>query len=335
MMEFDLVFVWVCIISLSVLVYVLLDGFDLGIGVLYMFEKDHNNRNLMMNSIAPVWDGNETWLILGGGGLLAVFPLAYATLLPALYAPIIAMLLGLVFRGVAFEYRSRDEKHLFIWNSAFIGGSFVAAFAQGITLGALVHGIKVVDRAYAGGWWDWLTPFSLLTGFAVVAGYMLLGSTWLVMKLEGEVQTRMRHYAKISGIVTLVFLSLFSVWTPLHFSQYLHNWIGTPNVYFTWIIPASVGLISYRLFTSLHKGKDVEPFLMALVLFIVSFIGLGVSLFPHIIPPSITFWDAAAPDKSLRFTLIGAAILIPTILTYMGFAYWVFRGKVNPEDGYH
>lgn len=334
-MEFDLVFVWALIISFAVLVYVLLDGFDLGVGLLYAFEKDNEHRDLMMNSIAPVWDGNETWLVLGGGGLLAVFPLAYSVLLPALYAPIIAMLLGLVFRGVAFEYRGRDEKHLFLWNSAFIGGSFVAAFAQGVTLGALVNGIKVVDRTYAGGWWDWLTPFSVLTGFAVVAGYMLLGSTWLVMKLEGDVQSRMRKYAKISGIVTLVFLALFSLWTPLHFPQYLQNWISTPNIYLTWIVPALVLVIAYRLFTGLKNGKEAEPFFMAMSLFIVSFIGLGVSLFPNIIPPSISFWDAAAPDKSLLFTLVGAAVLIPTILTYTGFAYWVFRGKVSAEDGYH
>ena len=213
-MAIDLALVWAGLIALAVLAYIILDGFDLGIGILFPFFKTEAERDIMMNSVAPVWDGNETWLVLGGGGLFAVFPLAYATLMPALYAPIIAMLLGLVFRGVAFEFRWRTQRGKLLWDWAFAGGSFIATFAQGIALGALVHGIKVTDRAYAGGWWDWLTPFSLLTGIALVFGYTLLGATWLIMKTEGSLQNNARNYARISALITLALIAIVSLWTP-------------------------------------------------------------------------------------------------------------------------
>ena len=184
----DLPFIWAGLIAFAVLAYVLFDGFDLGIGILFPFLKTEQERDLAMNSVAPVWDGNETWLVLGGGGLMAAFPLAFAVVMPALYAPMMAMLLGLVFRGVAFEFRWRTERGKFLWDWAFAGGSAVAALAQGIALGALVQGIPVANRAYAGGWWDWLTWFSLLTGVALVVGYALLGAGWLILKTTGELQ---------------------------------------------------------------------------------------------------------------------------------------------------
>ena len=202
-MAFDLAFIWAGLIAFAVLAYVVLDGFDLGVGILFPFARTTRERDIMMNSVAPVWDGNETWLVLGGGGLMAVFPLAYATVMSALYAPLITMLLALTLRGVAFEFRWRTQRGKFIWDLAFAGGSTIAAFAQGIALGALVQGIPVVNRAYAGGWWDWLSPFSIVTGVALVAGYALLGATWLVMKTTGDLQLRSRKQAWISGIVTL------------------------------------------------------------------------------------------------------------------------------------
>ena len=334
-MTLDLPFIWAGLIAFSVLAYVILDGFDLGVGILFSFEKNTHDRDVMMNSVAPVWDGNETWLILGGGGLMAVFPLAYATVLPALYAPLIAMLLGLTLRGVAFEFRWRTKRGQFLWDWAFAGGSFITTFAQGLALGALVQGIPVVNRAYAGGWWHWLTPFTLLTAVALVVGYVLLGSTWLVMKTEGELQARSRRQAKFAAIATIVLIGVVSLWTTFLNPVYFSRWFAWPAIMFSGIVPILTALCAYGLFTGLRDNRDFRPFLSALGLFVLSFMGLGISFYPYIVPPSLTIWDAAAPDKSLAFLLVGAVVLIPLILAYTGYSYWVFRGKVNPQDGYH
>ena len=334
-MEIDLAFIWAAIIAFAVLAYVILDGFDLGIGILFPLFPHKHDKDVMMNSVAPVWDGNETWLVLGGGGLMAVFPLAYATILPALYAPIIAMLLGLIFRGVAFEYRWRTGRGQYLWNWAFTGGSMVATLAQGIALGALVQGIPVENRTYAGGWWDWLTPFSIATGLALTVGYALLGATWLVMKTTGELAQRARRLAYIAAIATVVAMGVVSLWTPFLEPLYLQRWFGWPTSVFSVIVPLLVVTCLLTIFHGLRTHHDSRPFIASLCLFVLGFTGIGISFYPYIVPTTVTIWDAAAPDESLRFLLIGAMVLVPLILAYTGYAYWVFRGKVDPEEGYH
>lgn len=334
-MEIDLAFVWAGLIAFAVLAYVVLDGFDLGVGILFPFYRRKEERDVVMNSVAPIWDGNETWLVLGGGGLMAVFPLAYAVILTALYAPLIVMLLALIFRGVAFEFRWRTRRARFLWDWSFAGGSLVATFAQGIALGAIVQGIEVEGRAYAGGWWDWLSPFSLLTGAALVVGYTLLGSCWLVMKTEGAIQARARRFAHWTGIGTLGLIGLVSLITPFLNPAYFHRWFDPPYVAFSVVVPALVLIAAHQLFTGLGRSHDRRPFLAALALFVLCYIGIGISFYPYMVPPSLTLWQAAAPDRSLGFLLVGALILIPIILAYTAYAYWVFRGKVDAEGGYH
>ncbi|HSG56422.1 MAG TPA: cytochrome d ubiquinol oxidase subunit II, partial [Paracoccaceae bacterium] len=289
----------------------------------------------MMNSVAPVWDGNETWLVLGGGGLFAVFPLAYSIIMPALYMPITLMLLALVFRGVAFEYRWRTKRWKGVWDVAFTGGSAMAAFMQGIALGALVQGIDVTDRAYTGGWWDWLTPFSVLTGLAVLVGYALLGATWLVMKTEGALQMQMRNYAWYLAAGTLGAIGLVSLLTPFQDPVYFERWFSMPGSLFTVFVPLLVAGTAWLLLTGLTDGRDVQPFVSALALFAISFVGIGISFYPYIVPPSVTIWAAAAPDSSLGFALVGTVVLVPLILGYTAYAYYVFRGKIDPNAGYH
>jgi cytochrome bd ubiquinol oxidase subunit II len=335
MMAIDLPFIWAGLIAFAVLAYVVLDGFDLGVGILFPLAKDKHDRDVMMNSVAPVWDGNETWLVLGGGGLMAVFPLAYATVLPALYAPLIAMLLGLVLRGVAFEFRWRTKRGQFLWDWAFSGGSLIATFAQGMALGALVQGIPVINRTYSGGWWDWFTLFTLLTGAALVMGYSLLGATWLVMKTEGELQENSRKQAWVTAAGTIVLIGAVSLWTPFLKPIYFARWFAWPAMLFSGIVPLLVLACAYGLYTGLRDKSDYRPFLSSLGLFILCFAGLGISFYPYIVPPSLSIWDAAAPDKSLAFLLVGALILMPLILAYTAYSYWVFRGKVDPHEGYH
>ena len=287
-----------------------------------------------MNSIAPVWDGNETWLVLGGGGLLAAFPLAYGMILSALYAPIIAMLLALVFRGVAFEFRWRDPAHRAFWDVAFSVGSVVATLAQGITLGGLLQGVAVANRGYAGGWFDWLSPFSLLVGVSLVAGYALLGATWLIMKSEGPLQERCYRLALRLGVAVIVAMAAVSVWTPFLRDAYWLRWFAWPQVLFTAQVPLLVAIASAVFFFSLRRRHHYTPFLMALGLFTLGLAGLGISLYPYIVPPAVSIWDAAAPDVSLKFMLPGVLVMVPIILAYTGYSYWVFRGKTGHE-GYH
>lgn len=331
----DLAFIWAFLIAFAILAYVILDGFDLGIGILFPLLHHGEERDVAMNSVAPVWDGNETWLVLGGGGLYATFPLAYAVLLPALYVPIIAMLLALVFRGVAFEYRWRTVRGRVWWDWAFALGSGIAAFAQGITLGAFIQGVEVADRAYAGGWWDWLTPFSILTGVSLVTGYALLGTTWLVMKTDGPLQVKMRSFARICAGGTLAAIVFVSLATLGLDHRFLARWTSWPALLYAAPVPFLVAVLGGVVFSGLAQGRDMLPFLASVGLFILSFIGLGISVYPYIAPPDITIWQAAAPDGSLMFLLVGAAVMLPIILAYTAYAYWVFRGKVRPGDGYH
>jgi len=331
----DLPLIWALIIAFAVLAYVVLDGFDLGIGILFPLLRRDQDRDVAMNSVAPVWDGNETWLVMGGGGLFAAFPLAYAVVLPALYAPLIAMLLGLVFRGVAFEFRWRTVRWRPVWDWGFFLGSTVAAFTQGIALGALVQGIEVSGRAYAGGWWDWLTPFSLMTGVALVVGYALLGATWLVMKTEGALQRQAIALSTATTLGTLAMIGVVSLWTPFLNPAFMERWLSWPAVLYVAPVPLAVLGVTWALLTGLRDRSDRRPFLGALALFVLSYIGLGISFWPLMVPPDITIRQAAAPDNSLSFLLVGAAILLPIILVYTAYAYWVFRGKVRPGEGYH
>jgi len=335
MASIDLTVVWAAIIGFAVMAYVVMDGFDLGIGILFPTIAVGEERDQAMNSIAPVWDGNETWLVMGGGGLLAAFPLAYAIILPATYPLIVAMLLGLVFRGVAFEFRWRDERHRAFWDAAFCIGSLVAALAQGITLGAVLQGIRVENDAYAGGWLDWLSPFSLLTGAAVLVGYGLLGATWLIWKTEGATQRHARRMAFGLAIGTLAALAAVSAATPFLAYDYWRRWFDMPGVLLTAQVPLLVAIAAAVLFWSLRREEsDRLPFLMALALFLLAFVGLGVSIYPYVVPRAVTIWDAAVPWSSQIFLLVGAVVILPLILAYTGWAYWVFRGKVGTH-GYH
>lgn len=330
----DLPMFFAFIIAFAILAYVVMDGFDLGVGILFPFLPVGRERDSAMNSIAPVWDGNETWLVMGGGGMLAAFPLAYGMILSALYAPIIAMLLALVFRGVAFEFRWRDPRHRALWDAAFSIGSIVAAFAQGVTLGALLQGVAVQNRTYAGGWFDWLSPFSVLVGLSLVCGYALLGATWLVMKSEGPLQERCHRFAFRLGVGTIVAMAAVSAATPFLRDAYWERWFAWPQILFTAQVPLLVAIVTGILFWSLKRAHHYTPFLMALALFGLGLAGLGVSLYPYIVPPSVTIWQAAAPDDSLKFMLPGVLVLVPIILAYTGYSYWVFRGKTGHE-GYH
>ncbi|MBX7541128.1 cytochrome d ubiquinol oxidase subunit II [Qipengyuania sphaerica] len=332
--DFDLTVIWAFIIAFAVFAYVVMDGFDLGIGILFPTFKAGQERDQAMNSIAPVWDGNETWLVLGGGGLFAAFPLAYAVILPATYPLIIAMLLGLVFRGVAFEFRWRDKAHEKFWDISFTAGSLMAAMAQGMILGALLQGIEVQDRAYAGSWWDWLTPYTLLTGIGTVAGYALLGATWLIWKLEGEPQAHARALAKKAFFATLLLMGAVSAYNLALDPEYADRWLTAPEIYFTAWVPIVTGVIALSLLGALRNERNSKPFWLSIGLFLLGMAGLGLTIWPNVIPPGVTIWDAAAPEKSQVFMLVGVAITMPLILAYTFWAYWVFRGKVGTE-GYH
>ncbi|MGG5822502.1 cytochrome d ubiquinol oxidase subunit II [Falsiroseomonas sp. HW251] len=347
MADLDLPLIWALLLATAVFLYVVMDGFDLGVGILFPW-LDRESRDVAVSSIAPVWDGNETWLVLGGGGLLAVFPLAYAIVLPALYMPLIVMLLALIFRGVAFEMRFRQETEAGqrAWDRSFQWGSTLAAFCQGVALGGFVQGIEVEGRAYAGGWWDWLTPFSVLTGIGLVIGYGLLGATWLVWKTEGALHERARGLAGVLAWLTLAGIAGVSLAMPFLQPAFRARWFGLPHILFVWIVPVAVIALAVLLFRALAappiEGKrtsllwrDAIPFGCALGLFLLCYAGLGISLWPHIVPPGITIHDAAAPPATQAFLLAGAAVLVPLILIYTGFVYWIFRGKVRAGEGYH
>ena len=335
MPEFNLATVWALLIAFAVFAYVVLDGFDLGIGILFPFISVGRERDTAMNSITPVWDGNETWLVLGGAGLFAAFPLAYSLVLTALYAPVMAMLLGLVLRGVAFEFRWRGQRSRFVWDIAFAAGSLIAALAQGIMLGALVQGVKVEGRVYAGGWFDWLTPFSVMTAIALAIGYALLGATWLIMKTHGDIQARVYRYgAALTGLF-MATIFIVSVWTPFIDPRYWARWFSWPFILYTAPVPLFTLAAAAMLVRSLQARRQWQPFVATLIVFALCYVGLGIGLFPQIVPPDISIQDAAAPDSSLAFLLWGAAVLIPMILAYTAHSYWVFRGKVDPEEAYH
>ncbi len=334
-MEWYLPIVWAGVIGVAVAMYVILDGFDLGIGILFPFTRSERERDQMLASIAPFWDGNETWLVLGGGGLLAAFPLAYAVIMPALYLPVIGMLLALIFRGITFEFRGIARTSKGWWNFAFAAGSALAAFFNGVILGGLIQGIRVENGAFAGGAFDFATPFALVCGFGVAVGYALLGATWLIMKTEGEVAQRARRQALILLILVLAFMAAVSVWTPLAFERIATRWFSLPNVLYLWPVPVVTALVAYGVAHSIQAGQDYGPFLGSIVLFLLGYLGLVISVFPYIVPQSLTIWDSAAVPASQIFMLLGTLFLLPMILAYTAFVYWVFRGKVPEGASYH
>jgi len=330
---YSLAIIWALIIGFGITMYVLMDGFDLGQGILFPFAPNEETRDVMMNSVAPVWDGNETWLILGGAGLLAAFPLVYTVFLPALYIGVFLMLVGLIFRGIAFEFRFKANQSKPLWNWAFSLGSLVASFAQGAVVGTYIQGFNVVDGVYVGGALDWLTPFTVFTGVGLVLGYALLGSTWLIMKSEGAIQEwAYRITTPILAGVLIVF-GVVSLWTPFVNPDVWDRWFST--IQFIWILPALTLFCAWTLFNAVRKRQDGLPFVATMGIFVFTFLGLVASKWPYVVPPNYTIWDASSAWESQLFLLIGLLFVIPIVLAYTAWTYWVFRGKVKAGVGYH
>jgi cytochrome d ubiquinol oxidase subunit II len=288
-----------------------------------------------MNSVAPVWDGNETWLVFGGLGLLTAFPLAFAIIIPAVYFPILMMLLALVFRGVAFEFRFKHTALRRLWDGAFCGGSLVATFAQGIVLGTFIQGFKVEGRHFTGSSFDWVSPFPIAIGVALMLGYGLLGACWLILKTEGELQDWARRAAGICLVAVLVAIAAVSIWTPLARVEIAQRWFSWPNIAFLSPVPIVTALIAFGEWEALRRRHELTPFLGAVALFLMSFIGIAISLWPMIVPYHYTLWETASSPSTQAFFLIGTLFLLPVILMYTAWSYWVFRGKVSGAAGYH
>jgi cytochrome d ubiquinol oxidase subunit II len=334
-LDFSLPVVWALIIGTAVALYVVLDGFDLGIGILFPLFPQERDRDQMMNTVAPFWDGNETWLVLGGGGLWIAFPKAFAIIMPALYLPMIVLLLALIFRGVAFEFRWVAKPHHRWWDVAFAAGSTVAAFAQGLVLGGLLQGIEVRGGQFAGGPLDWLTPFSLLTGCALVVGYALIGATWLALKTDGDVEARARRLGAGLLLGLLAAIAMVSIWTPLAVPRIAERWFRMPDFAWYALVPIATGIAAFACWRGLRSGRPLLPFLASVALFLLAYVGLVISNVPYLVPPVLDVWEAAADPKAQVFMLVGVLILLPIILGYTVFNYWVFRGKVRAGEGYH
>ena len=330
---FDLVPIWAGIIGFGIIMYVLMDGFDLGQGILFPFAPSEEARDVMMNSVAPVWDGNETWLILGGAGLLAAFPLVYSVFLPALYLGVFLMLAGLIFRGVAFEFRFKAKTSRYLWNWSFAGGSMLATFAQGAVVGAYIQGFETENFRYVGGAFDWLTPFSVLTGLGMLAGYALLGSTWLILKSEDYIQQWAYKITPYLLAAVVVVFGIISIWTPLISELVRARWFD--QVSLIWLLPLGALLSIIVLVRAVLKRQDGMPFVATMALFVFTYLGLAVSKLPYIVPPDYTLWDASSAHSSQLFLLIGLLFVIPFVLMYTAWTYWVFRGKVKAGVGYH
>lgn len=320
--------------AFAVGMYVVLDGFDLGLGILFPFADDHGQRDQMMNSIAPFWDGNETWLVFGGAILLSAFPLAFSVIMPAVYVPVIVMLLGLIFRGVAFEFRFKHHPRTRIWDIAFSGGSVIATFAQGIVLGAFVQGIRVEGGRYAGGPWDWLTAFSAMTGAALLCGYALLGNTWLFWRSRGALQQKARAWMPVLLVALLTAIAAVSVWTPLMSSAIAARWFDFPRSLVFAPVPLLTGWCAWSAYRAVQQAPSARPFWLCVGLFFLSYTGLAISIFPHLPPPSLSLFDAAASPASQHFLLPGLLLLVPLILAHTWFNYRVFHVQSDTDEGY-
>lgn len=335
-MRIDLPIVWAFIIGLGVFIYVMLDGFDLGIGLLFPFFEEKGDRHVMLNTVAPVWDGNETFLVLGGAGLYGAFPVVYSTLLPANYMPLILMVIGLIFRGAAFELRAKAKRTQHAWDLAFIGGSALAAFCQGVTLGSLLQGIKIVDARFAGAPFDWLSPFSVFCGFGVLMTYATLGCGWLILKTDGELQHKMRQLMRPLAIALLATIAIVSLWTVVGLPAVEKRWFGSGQLGWFIPVPILVVLCVWGILRSIRLQHEAMPFLLTLAICFLGYTGLVISIWPFIIPPSLTIWDASSSHSSQLFALVGTVIVLPIILVYNAMQYRVFRGKVREGDpGYH
>ncbi len=333
-MVLDLVPLWSAILALAVFMYVLLDGFDLGVGILARWAPGDTERDTMINSVAPVWDANETWLVMGGVGLLSAFPLAFAILIPALYFPLLAMLLGLIFRGVAFEFRVMPGTRKTFWGAAFHWGSLVATFAQGVVLGNFVQGIPVDGRQFAGDSLTWIRPFPLLVGVGLIFGYALIGACWLVLKTEGALQAWARLHARRLLFGVLAFIAMVSIWTPLMQPRVFERWFSLPNVLLLSPVPVITAALAWWLWRSLDR-RQLAPFIAAMGLFVMCYLGLAISIWPMAVPYEVTLHEAAASPSSQAFLALGTLFLLPIILGYTAWSYWVFRGKVRASSGYH
>ncbi|SLM62586.1 MULTISPECIES: cytochrome d ubiquinol oxidase subunit II [Dickeya] len=335
-MGIELSVIWFAIIIFATLMYIVMDGFDLGIGLLFAFNRRAADRDVMVNTVAPVWDGNETWLVLGGAGLFGAFPLAYAVIVDALTIPLTLMLVGLIFRGVAFEFRFKaTPSHRPFWDKAFMWGSLVATFFQGVTVGAVLNGFEVTDRHFSGPALGWLTPFTLFCGLGLVVAYALLGCTWLIMKTGQDLHRRMSALTPLLLLALLVVIAVISLWTPLAHPAVRERWFSSPNLFWFAPVPLLVLACAIGIMSGVRRQAHYSPFLLTLGLIFLGFTGLGISLWPMIIPPSLTLWDAAAPAQGQGFMLVGALLILPVILGYTGWSYYVFRGKVQPDEGYH
>jgi cytochrome d ubiquinol oxidase subunit II len=341
-MSLDLPLIWAGIIAVAVLLYVMLDGFDLGVGILFPFARNRADRDVMIDTIAPVWDGNETWLVLGGGGLFAAFPKAYAAVMPALYIPLILMLLALVMRGVAFEFRARGRtRGRPFWTAAFAGGSLTATFAQGLILGGFIQGVTLRGGVFAGGPFDWLTPYSLLVACGLVCGYALLGACWLIWRTETELHGAARRWAWIAAALTAGLLAAVSLATLFVHPRIAQRWGFEGGAFnmgrFAPHLPIPLlGLAGLAVvLIGLSRRSHGWPFVGALLVFLSGYAGLAASFFPNIVPYDMTFRQAANADNALAFMLVGVAIILPVILAYTVWVYWLFRGKVTAGAGYH
>ena len=328
-----LVQLWMGLVGLVIILYVILDGFSLGVAMLFPSAMSEAERDIMMDSIGPVWDANQTWIVFGGGALFAAFPVIYTVIFSALYIPLLTFLFGLIFRGVAFEFRSNTTRKT-KWNRAFFWGSLVAAFAQGITLGSYLSGTKVAGGHFAGGPFDWLNPFSVMVGAALIAGYLLLGSTYLIIKTSGAVQERAYKQAFWSACAVAGFMIVVTIWTPLHDPAITGRWLSAPRIYFVWSFPLLALVAFLLLYRALRARKELAPFICSALLFLSGYLGLQTGIYPYAVPPGITIHEAAAQRETLVFSLWGVCLVLPVVLGYTVYSYWVFRGKVGAEGVY-
>lgn len=330
----NLVYLWTALVGVVLILYIILDGFSLGVGLLFPTATSEQERSILMNSIAPVWDANQTWIVFGGGALFAVFPLIYTVLFSALYIPLLTFLFGLIFRGVAFEFRANSTMKV-QWNRAFFLGSLIAVVGQGMVLGGYISGIRTEKAIFAGGPFDWLNPFTLTVSLGLIAGYILLGSTFVIIKTSGVVQNRAYRQALTATIAVAILIAVLSVWTPFHQPDIWSRWLSRPRIYYIWVFPL-LGIIEFILIIrSLRRKMELFPFFYSIALFLTAYFGLQAAILPYAVPPGITIYDAAAQKETLVFTLFGVAIVLPVVLGYTIYSYWVFRGKVEPHEGYH
>jgi cytochrome bd ubiquinol oxidase subunit II len=328
-----MVLFWVFVLAVSVLLYVLLDGFDLGVGILFGLTRDESKRRGMMAAVAPIWDGNETWLVVVGVVLWGAFPIVYATLFSAFYLPLLVMLAGLILRGVAFEFRYKAERMRAVWDLGFAGGSLAAAFIQGMMVGALVEGLPIANGHYGGGEFGWLSPFALICGIGLCLGYMLLGACWLVRKCEGDLRESAYRLVPYLSIALLVFLIVVFGYALAENLRVIGRWLERPYLF---VFPAIGVLAAIGLAASVRQRRDGPPFYMVSLIFVAAFGTLAISFWPYMIPFSVTIEDAAAPHSSLAFMFWGEGLFVfPLLLVYTAVSYTVFRGKVGASSGHY